>query len=64
MRTADGRTICPCAALCCCVAAVDLIVHYKWRPEVHVYYLDGAVLLMGPGRTLLEAVAWNHQSSM
>jgi hypothetical protein len=45
------------------VAAVDLIVHYKWRPEVAVYYLDGAVLLMGPGRTLIEAVAWNHQSS-
>lgn len=26
-------------------------------------YLDGAVLLMGPGRELLEMVAWNHQSS-
>jgi len=51
---------CPSAPQC---AAVELKVHYKWRPEVHVYYLDGAVLLMNDQGALLEAVAWNHQSS-
>ena len=47
----------------CCTPTVELHVHYKWRPEVFVYYLDGAILLMGPGRELLEAVAWNHTNS-
>lgn len=38
-------------------------MHYKWRPEHHVRYLDGAVLLFGPNRSFLEMVAWNHTSS-
>jgi len=43
--------------------SVSLQVHYKWRPEVHVRYLDGAVLLMDAQGDLLEAVAWDHRSS-
>ncbi|WIA39460.1 hypothetical protein OEZ86_005559 [Tetradesmus obliquus] len=42
---------------------IELEVHYKWRPEHHVRYLDGAVLLFGPNRSFLEMVAWNHTSS-
>lgn len=43
--------------------AVELEVHYKWKPEFHVRYLDGAVLLFGPGRKFKEMIAWNHTSS-
>jgi hypothetical protein len=43
--------------------AVELEVHYKWRPEHFVRYLDGAVLLFSPRRSFLEMVAWSHQSS-
>jgi len=42
---------------------IELEVHYKWKPEFDVRYLDGACLLFGPNREYKEMVAWNHRSS-
>lgn len=43
--------------------SVELEVHYKWKPEFTVRYLDGAVLLFGPDRHFREMIAWNNQRS-
>lgn len=47
--------------LCC--PAVQLEVHYSWRPADGVRYLDGSCLLYGPGRVFLEYVDWQRQGS-
>jgi stress response protein SCP2 len=43
--------------------AVELEVHFAWRPDGPVCYLDGACLIFGRDRSFREMVCWCHQVS-